>query len=276
MRGALDDQLRGLVGEQGAATIQDMVKGASNTSSGTIATIVGLVTLLLTASGVFGELQARSMPSGRWSPTRTRTPPRPSVAWCAPRRQHGPGRRDRLHLLVSLAVSAGISMIGTWLQGGAPEVTLLMSAVNFAISLGIITLLFGAMYKILPDRSLPWRDVAIGAFVTALLFTLGKSLIGWYLGSRPWPRPMARPLRDDRAALGLFLADPAGRRVHPCLCRLEGSQQQAPVPADRRRRGEEGGAPLRPPASSGRPRWWRGGHAVAGGGRAGRHPGGRA
>ncbi|MDT8262747.1 YihY/virulence factor BrkB family protein, partial [Roseomonas sp. DSM 102946] len=167
VRGALDDQLRGLVGEQGAATIQDMVKGASNTSSGTIATIVGLVTLLLTASGVFGELQGALNAIWKVEPDAnedtTKTVSRLVRAKAA---SMGLVAATGFILLVSLAVSAGISMIGTWLQGGAPEVTLLMSAVNFAISLGIITLLFGAMYKILPDRSLPWRDVAIGAFVT--------------------------------------------------------------------------------------------------------------
>ena len=236
VRGALDDQLRGLIGDQGAATIQDMVRGASDGTSGTIATVVGLVTLLLTASGVFGELQGALNAIWKVEPDAdedtTETVSRLLRAKAA---SMGLVAATGFILLVSLAVSAGISMVSTWLRGGAPEITLLMSLVNFVISLGIIALLFGAMYKILPDRSLPWRDVAIGAFVTALLFTLGKSLIGWYLGSSNMATTYGAASSVMIVLLWVYYSSQIfllGAEFTRAYAGLEGSQQQAPVPAD--------------------------------------------
>ena len=86
-------------------------------------------------------------------------------------------------LLVSLAASAALSAVSNWIGGLLPGMELLLSVANFAVSLCIIAALFAAIYKVLPDRDMEWRDVIIGAFVTAILFVIGKSLIGWYLGS---------------------------------------------------------------------------------------------
>ena len=86
-------------------------------------------------------------------------------------------------LLVSLVASAAISGLGSIINAYLPFGAVILSAINTVVSLGLIAILFGAIYKILPDRSLTWRDVRFGAVVTAILFTIGKSLIGWYLGT---------------------------------------------------------------------------------------------
>jgi membrane protein len=86
-------------------------------------------------------------------------------------------------LLVSLTASAAISAMGKVITSSLPVGELVLSAANTLVSLILVALLFGAIFKILPDRTLSWRDVRFGAAVTAVLFTVGKSLIGWYLGT---------------------------------------------------------------------------------------------
>jgi membrane protein len=84
--------------------------------------------------------------------------------------------------MVSLAVSAGLAAAGAWLSRRAPGLPLLLAVVNTTVSLAVITALFTVLYRVLPDVKLRWRDVAVGAFATAVLFTIGKQLIGLYLG----------------------------------------------------------------------------------------------
>ena len=86
-------------------------------------------------------------------------------------------------LIVSLVVSAALAAFGNYLNAILPFGKVLLIGLNFVVSLLLITVLFAAIYKVLPDRQLQWRDVAVGAVVTAILFTIGKSLIGWYIGS---------------------------------------------------------------------------------------------
>jgi membrane protein len=86
-------------------------------------------------------------------------------------------------LIVSLVVSAGLTAFGNYLDSILPFGKVILSASNTVISVALISVLFAAIYKILPDRHLEWRDVIVGAVVTAILFTIGKSLIGWYIGS---------------------------------------------------------------------------------------------
>jgi membrane protein len=86
-------------------------------------------------------------------------------------------------LMVSLVVSAALTAFGNQINSILPFGRLLLSGLNFAISSLLISILFAAIYKVLPDRHLEWRDVAVGAVVTAVLFTIGKSLIGLYIGS---------------------------------------------------------------------------------------------
>jgi membrane protein len=86
-------------------------------------------------------------------------------------------------LLVSLAASAAISSLSELINSYLPFGTFLLSLINTIVSVLLLSVLFGAIYKVLPDRSLAWRDVRTGALITAILFTAGKSLIGWYLGT---------------------------------------------------------------------------------------------
>jgi membrane protein len=86
-------------------------------------------------------------------------------------------------LMVSLAVSAGLAAFGNQLNAVLPFGKLIVTVINILISLALISFLFAAVFKVLPDRHLRWRDVITGAVATAVLFTIGKSLIGWYIGS---------------------------------------------------------------------------------------------
>src|SRR5678816_3816154 len=85
-------------------------------------------------------------------------------------------------LIVSLAVSAGLTAFANILNT-LPVGALILSGLNFAISLLLFAVLFGAIYKVLPDRTLEWKDVIVGALMTSVLFNIGKTVIGWYLGS---------------------------------------------------------------------------------------------
>jgi len=178
--GQIFDELRGMIGDEGAAAIQGMVKSASDPAKGTLATIIGAVTLLLGATTVFNELQsaldriwrspAAEKKEGLWNLLRTRF------------LSFGLILSAGFLLLVSLVVSAGISALSTiwgpWLGG----LEILLQALNFLVSFGIVTALFAVIYRFLPRAHIGWRDVWIGAAVTALLFTLGKFLIGLYIG----------------------------------------------------------------------------------------------
>ncbi len=179
VEGAIAEQLEGLLGRPSAEAVQAMVQGAANPTKGTVATVVSVVTLLLTASGVFAELQTALNEIWKAPPPQGDTITRLVVARAA---AIGLVAATGFLLLVSLLVSAALAALATWVGGLMPELTKLLALANFAVSFLMITLLFGAIYKILPDRRLRFRDVAVGAAVTALLFTIGKTLIGWYIG----------------------------------------------------------------------------------------------
>jgi hypothetical protein len=85
-------------------------------------------------------------------------------------------------LVVSLAVSAGLAALGHWVEGFFPGAKALMAVINFVITLVLLSAVFAAIYKFLPDKQIAWRDVIVGAVATAVLFTIGKSLIGIYIG----------------------------------------------------------------------------------------------
>jgi membrane protein len=86
-------------------------------------------------------------------------------------------------LMISLVISAGLSALGDFFNTVLPFGKIILSVLNFLISFSLIAVLFAAIYKVLPDKQLLWSDVIVGAIATSLLFTIGKSLIGWYLGS---------------------------------------------------------------------------------------------
>jgi len=174
----IGQQVSGLLGQTAGNAVNEMVQRASaNQGAGVAAAIIGIVTLLFGASGVFGELQ--SSLNTIWE-----VAPKPNQGILATIRQRffsfamvlGVG----FLLLVSLAISAALGAIGQYLGGSEP--TLIWKAINFAISFAVTTLLFALIYKVLPDVQIRWSDVWIGAVVTALLFTIGKAALGWYLG----------------------------------------------------------------------------------------------
>ena len=176
---AISAQLSGLMGQQTADVLQSAVASAADTSSGVWATLIGIATLIATASGVFGEMQ--SSLNAIW---KTR-PQGITVSRLIQARAISLGLVAALgfSLIVSLAVSAGLTAFGDYLDAMMPVGTLILPVLNFIVSLALLATLFAAIYKVLPDRRLHWRDVIVGAVVTAVLFTIGKSLIGWYLGS---------------------------------------------------------------------------------------------
>jgi membrane protein len=176
---AISAQLSGLMGQQTADVLQSAVASAAGKSSGLLATLIGVGTLIVTASGVFGEMQASL--NVIWKTKSQAT----TVSRLIQARAVSLGLVAALGflLIVSLAVSAGLTAFGDYLNAIVPIGKLILPILNFTVSLILLAVLFAAIYKVLPDRELQWRDVIVGAVVTAVLFTIGKSLIGWYLGS---------------------------------------------------------------------------------------------
>ncbi|MDR3536238.1 MAG: YihY/virulence factor BrkB family protein [Acetobacteraceae bacterium] len=177
-RGALMDRLSAVMGQQSAAFLQTAIGSASNHGSGVIATIIGIVSLIITASGVFGEMQTAL-----------------NVIWQAKPEGDTIGRlvRSRLTslglvvalgflLLVSLVVGAAIAAVGQALDTVVPFGQFLLQFLDALISLCMLGLIIAAIYKVLPDCHLRWRDVVVGSLVTALLITIGKLAIGIYIG----------------------------------------------------------------------------------------------
>jgi membrane protein len=175
--GAIVGQLSGLMGEQSAAVLQS-IKSANNWNSGIPATIIGIATLLLTATGTFAEIQ--SALNAIW-----KTVPSATLSDLVRARLLSLGLVVTLGflMLVSLVVSAALAALGSYLDYLFPGGRFLVVIVNFVLSLTMISVLFAAIYKVLPDKPIRWRDVAVGAVATALLFVLGKSLIGLYIGT---------------------------------------------------------------------------------------------
>jgi membrane protein len=166
-------QIQGLIGEQGAKAIEEILTYKEReTSHGIMATLIGLFTLLLGATGVVGELQDAL-----------------NTIWEAPEKKGGIKSilRQRVLslamilgigflLLVSLVVSAALTAFADF--WGTAKI---LEVLNFIVSIGVITILFAAIFKFLPDIKIAWATVWIGAFVTAVLFTIGKTLTGLYL-----------------------------------------------------------------------------------------------
>ena len=179
-RGEIFGQLRGLLGEEGAAAIQGLLKSANEPAEGAIATAAGFVMLAIGATTVFAELQsdldriwrspAVKNGSGIWFLIRTRLLSFGMVL--------GMG----FLILVSLIMSAMVAALGRWWGGYFGGWETLLQIVNFAVSFALITVSFAAIYKFMPRVKIAWRDVWIGAVVTALLFSIGKFLIGLYIG----------------------------------------------------------------------------------------------
>jgi membrane protein len=173
-------QLRGLMGEDGAHAVQGMLEAANEPGKGTLATIVGVVLLVIGATTVFGELQdaldriwrapARDKTSGIWGLLRSRL------------LSFGMILGIGFLLIVSLIFSAALSALGKWMGPVFGGWEVLAQIVNFVISFAMVSVMFAMIYKIMPRVRIAWHDVWIGAIVTSLLFSIGKSLIGLYIG----------------------------------------------------------------------------------------------
>jgi membrane protein len=176
---ALSAQISGMMGPESASLLQTALESASGKSSGTWATVIGIVTLFVTASGVFGEMQQSLNKIWKVEPQGM------SLSRLVRARAASLGLVAALGfmLLVSLVASAAISALGNFINANLPFGTTVLAVINAVVSFVLISVMFAAIYKVLPDRTLEWRDVGIGAVVTAALFTLGKSLISWYIGT---------------------------------------------------------------------------------------------
>lgn len=182
-QGQLVWQIQDLIGRDGAETVQTLLKGANKPAAGTLATILGLVTLFYGAGTVVSELRDAL-----------------NTIWCVPPKAsagiHGilGILRDRtvafaivlgigFLLLVSLALNAGLSAIGERFSATLPMPPWVFKFLDFFVTYLVISVLFAIMYKWLPNLHIEWRDVILGAMITSLMFGLGKYLIGVYLGT---------------------------------------------------------------------------------------------
>ncbi|TMA46358.1 MAG: YihY/virulence factor BrkB family protein [Deltaproteobacteria bacterium] len=177
-QGRLVEQIQDLMGPEGARMVEGMIEHVSSPASGIAATLGSLATILLGASGVVGQL--RTSLNRIWGVRATQGGVRGMM-------------RQRLAalglivgigvlMLVSVTLSAVLSAVREVLATHVPLLSRLLPAANFALSFLLATALFGMIYRVLPDVDLGWGDVILGAAVTALLFTIGKSLVGLYLG----------------------------------------------------------------------------------------------
>jgi membrane protein len=181
VRGQVVGQIQGLIGREGAQAVQAMLEGASRPSTTWPATIAGVFTFFLGATGAFLELQTALNTIWRVKPKASGNYFRLLIK----QRLISFGLAVALGflLLTSLLVSAALAAIHAYMGNAFPGVLVLWEALNVVVSLGVITLLFAMVYKVLPDRKLSWGDVWVGALVTAGLFTIGKLVIGLYLGT---------------------------------------------------------------------------------------------
>jgi membrane protein len=178
------NQIQGLIGEQGKEFITSLLDSASKPAQGIFATIIGVVTLIFGALGVFNELHNSlnaiwDVPAkqikGFWNSVKEVVLNR----FLSFTMVLGIG----FMLLVSLVISTGISALGDWVGTILPFQEMILQIINIVISIAILTVFFALIFKILPDADVAWKDVWVGAFVTAVLFSIGKTLIGLYLGS---------------------------------------------------------------------------------------------
>jgi len=178
-QGEIFRQLDGLIGPAGAATIQDMLRNSARPASGAVASLIGVGLLLFGASGLTSELKAAL--NEIWE-----VPPPPSAGW-------GHMVRERFLsltlvlgvgfvLMVSLVLSAVVAAMGRYVNERMPGTEMALRGVELVASFAVVTLMFMLIFRFVPDAKVEWRDVWLGALVTALLFTGGKTLIGLYLG----------------------------------------------------------------------------------------------
>ncbi|RCR66652.1 YihY/virulence factor BrkB family protein [Larkinella punicea] len=179
IRGQVFSQINGLVGNQAAVQIQEMIKSVELSGKTNVALITGIFTLILGATSIFVEIQDSI--NLIW-----RVKAKPKRGWVKI-------LKDRLLssslivslgflLVVSLVVNGVILALSDILTRHFPDIAVIFAqALNFIISMGVVAVLFGVIFKVLPDAKIAWRDIRWGAIFTALLFMLGRYLIGLYI-----------------------------------------------------------------------------------------------
>ncbi len=181
--GQLVGQIQDLAGYEGAQTVKALLTAAHKPASGSIAAILGILTLFVGASSAIAEL--RDALNTIWNVPVKKT--------CGPLQGILAILKDRtlaftmvlgigFLLLISLAINAALAALGGYFQSYLPADEWILQSANFLISFVVITLLFALIYKVLPDIYIAWGDVALGSAMTSLLFTAGKMLLGLYLG----------------------------------------------------------------------------------------------
>ncbi|HVF82015.1 MAG TPA: YihY/virulence factor BrkB family protein [Flavisolibacter sp.] len=181
IQGSIFGHIQGLVGAEAATQIQSMIKSAALNTKGNFAAVVGVVTLVIGATGVFGEIQESI--NIIWN-----LKPKPKKGWV----KMLVNRLLSFSVIVSLGFILLVSLVLTGLiealmgrlQAYFPNITVvLVYIINLLLTFAIITTLFGVIFKVLPDAIIKWRDVIVGSMVTAVLFMLGKFAITFYIGT---------------------------------------------------------------------------------------------
>ncbi|MFL5741760.1 MAG: YihY/virulence factor BrkB family protein [Flavisolibacter sp.] len=181
IEGTVFQQIRGLVGSQAALQIQDIIRNASLSHKGNLAAVIGFITLLLGATSVFSEIQ--DSVNMIWN-----LKPKPKKGWLKMLINRllsfsvvvGLG----FILMVSLLVNGLIEGLMSRLQARFPDLAVIVVYIfNLILTFSVTTVLFGIIFKVLPDALIKWKDVIIGAMTTAVLFMLGKFGITFYIGS---------------------------------------------------------------------------------------------
>jgi len=172
-------QVEHLVGHRGSEAVKSLIEQAQKPSSGVFASTLGVLTLLFGASGVFGEL--RSALHKMWDVKSLN-----GASFVSTLKDHlfsfGMVLAVGFLLMVSLVITAVLAAFGKFFSGLLPMPEFLLATINFVVSVAGTTGLFALIFRYVPETEIPWRVVTIGSTVTALLFTIGKFLIGIYLG----------------------------------------------------------------------------------------------
>ncbi len=179
IEGTIYQQMQGFVGKDAAAQIEQIIKNASVTGKGGIAAVIGVVTLLIGASTMFGEMQDSI--NSIWG---LKAKPKLGLAKLIQSRLLSFGMIGSLGflLLVSLAATTVVESLGDRLKSIFPDVAVvLFYIINLVLTLGVVTALFAFIFKVLPDATIKWKHIWGGAIATALLFLLGKFAISFYI-----------------------------------------------------------------------------------------------
>lgn len=179
VQGTIDNQIQAFIGADAAKQLQEMIKNAAVSGKGTMATIIGVITLLIGATTIFGEIQDSI--NSIWG---LKPKPKVGIMKTIQTRLLSFGLIASLGflLLVSLAATAVVEGLGDRLKAMLPDLTVvLFYIINLVITLVVVTVLFAVIFKVLPDAKIKWKDIWPGAIATSLLFLIGKFAISLYI-----------------------------------------------------------------------------------------------